>query len=213
MAAMICSNEPSADKGAQADRAADHDLQAGNWLMLPGTLRLSYLRPHTRLHPPLNLCQPHLHIACWQHGLVKRHLRGGTECSSQQAGVLTLLSQCVGSLPLTLSFSAEFMAVMVASGSKSRLAMASKHFLRCGCTAHGFLVWLRICSSSSLDRKKNLQQAAGPRSCVSVACMCVADAHPSPTPPPQPNRQCPRHHCVRWLTGPHLANARRLVSR
>jgi hypothetical protein len=61
-----------------------------------------------------------------------------------------------GCLLLTFSFSAEFMAVMVVSGSKSRLAIASKHFLRCGCTARGFLVWLRICSSSSLDRKKNL---------------------------------------------------------
>lgn len=60
---------------------------------------------------------------------------------------------------LAFSFSAEFMAVMVVSGSKSRLATASKHFFRCGCTAHGFLVWLSICSSSSLDRKKNLQQS------------------------------------------------------
>ena len=35
----------------------------------------------------------------------------------------------------------------------SSLEMASKHFLRWGCTARGFLVWAKISRSSSLDKK------------------------------------------------------------
>jgi len=81
----------------------------------------------------------------------------------------------------TFSFSAEFMADMVVSGSKSKLAIASKHFFRCGCTARGFLVWLRICSSSSLDRKKNLHRpsrAFGHSSCQRCFdCKCCTTLH------------------------------------
>ena len=59
----------------------------------------------------------------------------------------------------TFSPSTLFIAVMVRSASKSSLFIASKHLLRCGCTARGSLAWLRIFSSSSLERKKKRANA------------------------------------------------------
>mmetsp|Transcript_10035 Transcript_10035/g.27352 ORF Transcript_10035/g.27352 Transcript_10035/m.27352 type:complete len:223 (-) Transcript_10035:806-1474(-) len=65
----------------------------------------------------------------------------------------------MGSSKGTFSFSLEFMAVISRLGEKSRDSMASKHLRKCGCTARGFLVWLRICSNSSLDKKKKRAKA------------------------------------------------------
>ena len=59
----------------------------------------------------------------------------------------------------TFSPSALFMATMDRSSSKSSVWIASKHLRRCGCTASGFFVCDRICSSSSFERKKKRANA------------------------------------------------------
>ena len=55
----------------------------------------------------------------------------------------------------TVSFSTETMPWMTLCSSKLSVLMPSKHFFRCGCTRSGSLVSERICSSSSLERKKS----------------------------------------------------------
>ena len=55
----------------------------------------------------------------------------------------------------TFSFSFEFIADISRLSAKSSDSIASKHFFKCGCTARGFFVCDKICSSSSFDRKKN----------------------------------------------------------
>ena len=59
----------------------------------------------------------------------------------------------------TFSFSADSMAWITLSALKVRHSMPSKHFFRWGCTRNGSLVSDKISSSSSLDRKKNLQHS------------------------------------------------------
>jgi hypothetical protein len=59
----------------------------------------------------------------------------------------------MGSTKATISFSADTISVICRSSSKVTRCMASKHFLRCGCTLCGSLVSDRISSSSSLERK------------------------------------------------------------
>lgn len=56
-----------------------------------------------------------------------------------------------------ISFSELIIPVIAISSVNSSLAMPSKHFLRWGWTQSGSLVCDRICSSSSLDKKKNLE--------------------------------------------------------
>lgn len=58
----------------------------------------------------------------------------------------------------TSSPSAEIMPSISCCGEKCRELMPSKHFLRWGCTRCGSFVSDRISSSSSLDKKKNLQE-------------------------------------------------------
>lgn len=43
-----------------------------------GNLNRTHLCPDAGLHPPLHLCEPNLHIARRQHGLVKWHLQAQT---------------------------------------------------------------------------------------------------------------------------------------
>ena len=50
--------------------------------------------------------------------------------------------------------------ISIVSSVNCRLAIASKHFLRCGCTASGFFVCERICRSSSFERKKKRANAS-----------------------------------------------------
>ena len=57
----------------------------------------------------------------------------------------------------TVSFSELTMPIISISSVNLSLAIPSKHFFRCGCTRSGSFVSERISSSSSLDRKKNLE--------------------------------------------------------
>ena len=58
----------------------------------------------------------------------------------------------------TVSFSLLIMPTISCSSVNSSLAMPSKHFFKWGWTRNGSLVSDRISSSSSLDRKKNLEK-------------------------------------------------------